>query len=166
MIKNRQMQKSRNRQGKKKRRKKEEKKEKKKKSKRKFNFRYGIVAQSSVKITRFAGLAEVGKMLDLAKTHLDHLDRIDLDNPDSNAPAGEHSSLWIPHSAVFKAVFCMLCTGKTSYADIVSLNGDPLFLEIVGQPISEETHRQRLDKMGRHPGVGKIGIRRYNYTLD
>jgi hypothetical protein len=131
-------------------------KEEKKKSKRKFNFRYGIVAQSSVKITRFAGLAEVGKMLDLAKTHLDHLDRLDLDNPDSNAPAGEHSSLWIPHSAVFKAVFCMLCTGKTSYADIVSLNGDPLFLEIVGQPISEETLRQRLDKMGRHPGVGKI----------
>ena len=131
-------------------------KKEKKKSKRKFNFKYAIVEPSNVKITRFAGLAEVGKMMDITKHHLERLDRIDLDNPDSNVPVEEHSKLWIPHSSVFKAHFCMLCLGKTSFADIASLNGDPLFLEIVGRPISEETLRQRLDKMGAHPGVAEI----------
>lgn len=134
----------------------EKKKKEKRELKRKFNFKYATIEPSNVKITRFAGLAEVGKMLDLSKHHLERLDRLDLDNPESNVPVEEHSRLWIPHSAVFKAVFCMLCTGKTSYADIVSMNGDPLFLEIVGQPISEETLRQRLDKMGAHPGTAKI----------
>ena len=58
-----------------------------------------------------------------------------------------HTSRWISNGSIIKATILLQCLGETNYQDIANLNSDVLFSNILGQSISPETLRQRLNQI-------------------
>lgn len=62
---------------------------------------------------------------------------------------------YIPYGTIVQAEIFKQCLALTNYADIDKLNRDPMFSELLGCTISPETHRQKLDSLGKIEGIFK-----------
>ena len=69
---------------------------------------------------------------------------------------GKRRSDFIPPNIIAKATSLMQSLALTSYAKIEELNSNTIFTSIVGNSISQESFRQKLDDISKTIGLDKI----------
>ena len=74
---------------------------------------------------------------------------------DSYLNDGSKRSDCTPASDVLKSICMLQALGKTSFHDIKELNNNAIFTAVIGRTISEETTRQRLNKIALNKSVLK-----------
>ena len=64
---------------------------------------------------------------------------------------GSHTKSWISNGAIIETILMSQCLGLTDFVDVEKLSQDSLCKNIIGDTISQETARQRLNQLSNNP---------------